>query len=105
MDSTQNIHIGSIIKKKLTEKSITIAEFARRIDRERTTVYDIFERKTIDIDLLINISNALDYDFIHEVYFPKNLNPKMLLAIEVDRSEIEKLNLPKEFIQLMKYKK
>jgi len=103
MNPSQNIHIGSIIKKILTEKSMTIAEFARKINRERQTVYDIFERKSMDIDLLIKISDALDYDFIHEVYFPKNadtISSKIFIAIEIEEREIEKLKLPEEFVRL-----
>ena len=103
-----NIHIGNIIKEKLVEKSITVTEFAHNIDRERTTVYDIFERKSIDIELLIKISNALDYDFVHEVYYPKNTNTipqKILIAVEIEECEIEKLELPEEFIHFVKSKK
>ena len=87
---------------------MTIAEFARRINRERTTVYDIFERKSIDIDLLINISNTLEYDFIHEIYFPQNTHAssaKIFLAVEVEQSVIEKLNLPEEFVRFVKPEK
>ena len=71
-----------------------------------STVYDIFERKSIDIDLLISISDALQYDFIHEVYFPQGKaaakSPKILVAIEVEESEIDKLNLPEGFVRLAK---
>jgi len=105
MDPTQSIHIGSIIKKKLDENSMSILEFAKKINRDRTTVYDIFERKSIDIELLIKISNALDYDFIHEVYFPENTNKtskKILVAIEVEEDEVEKLDLFKEFVRFVK---
>jgi transcriptional regulator with XRE-family HTH domain len=104
----QNIHIGSIIKEVLTKKSMTVTEFGNKINRERTTVYDIFSRKSIDIDLLIQISNVLDYDFIHEVYFPQNnATPhtaphKILIAIEVDVNEVKKLELPKEIYCLVK---
>ena len=70
------------------------------------TVYDIFERKSIDIDLLISISEALQYDFIHEVYFPQGKaaakSSRMFVAIEVEESEIEKLNLPEGFVRLAK---
>jgi len=103
MDLIQNIHIGSIIKKKLTEKSMTITEFACKINRERTTVYDIFERKSIDVELLIKISHVLDYDFIHEVYFPSNTHAasrKILVAFEIDEDELEKLELHKEIVRL-----
>lgn len=104
----KNIHIGSIIRKVLSEKSITISEFARRINRERSTVYDIFERKSIDVEFLIKISDALDYDFIHEVYFPQNIkttSPKILIAIEIDKSDMGKLDLPEKFVRLAKHEK
>ena len=104
MDSLKNIHIGSIIKKVLIEQSLSVTEFASKINRERTTVYDIFERKSIDIELLIKISHALNYDFIHKVYFPHNTlveSHKVLVAFEVEENVIEKLNMPKEFVCLV----
>ena len=71
-----------------------------------STVYDIFERKSIDIDLLISISEALQYDFIHEVYFPQGKavvkSPRIFVAIEVEESEIEKMNLPEGFVRFAK---
>ena len=73
---------------------MTITEFAQGIDRERTTIYDIFERKSIDTELLIKISQVLNYDFIHEVYFP-DTSQKVQIIIEVDRNEIDKLDLSK----------
>lgn len=64
----KNVHIGTIIRSKLEESNLTIAEFAERINRTRPTVYDIFNRKSIDIDLLIKISEVLEYNFLQEVY-------------------------------------
>lgn len=64
----KDIHIGSIIRSKLEESPLSIAEFAERISRTRPTVYDIFNRKSIDTDLLVRISEVLDYDFLREVY-------------------------------------
>ena len=88
----QKIHIGSIIKKVFDEKSMTIAEFSRRINRDRTTVYDIFKRKSIDTDLLIKISEVLDYNFLREVYLPTSATTtKIWVALEKD--EIEKLTV------------
>ena len=43
----KNVHIGSIIRTKLEESQLSIAEFAERINRTRPTVYDIFNRKSI----------------------------------------------------------
>ena len=64
----KNVHIGSIIRTKLEESQLSIAEFAERINRTRPTVYDIFNRKSIDTDLLIKISEVLGYNFLQEVY-------------------------------------
>jgi len=105
----KNIHIGSVIKEKLEEKSMTITEFANRINRERTSVYDIFERKSVDTELLIQISEALDYDFVHEVYFPEYKNTtssKIHITIEVEEGETEKLKLHvNELVRLLKLEK
>ena len=60
-----NIFIGKIIAKKVKESHLSVAEFAKRINRSRTTVYDIFSRKSIDIELLMIISEALNYDFLY----------------------------------------
>jgi len=104
MDLKQNIHIGSAIKKVLIEKSVSIEEFSHKINKDRTTVYNIFERKTIDTDLLFKISNALDYDFIHNIYYQDNNNTqpsKIIVVIEVEENELEKLNLPEKNIRLV----
>lgn len=68
----KNIHIGSLIRQKLEESPLTIAEFASQINRTRTTVYDIFERKSIDVDMLLSISEVLHYNFLKEVYLVKH---------------------------------
>jgi predicted transcriptional regulator len=71
MDKIKDIHIGTLIKAKVMERNMQVTEFAKRINCERTTVYNIFTRKSIDIEQLIRISQALEYDFINEVYFAK----------------------------------
>ena len=60
----KDVHIGKLIKLKLSESNLSIADFAEAIHKTRTTVYDIFNRKSIDIDLLVTISEVLQFDFI-----------------------------------------
>lgn len=93
--SMKNIHIGAIIRQKLEESPLSIAEFASRINRTRTTVYDIFHRKSIDIDLLLSISEVLEYNFIEEVYvgksnftLPTPPTHQYTIDIEVDKQEL-----------------
>ena len=101
----KNIHIGLIIKQKVMENSMTIKEFADRINSERTTVYHIFKQKSIDIDKLIIISEALNYDFIFEIYVKEKITchtEKIFIAVEVDFNSLQQLILPDNFIQLVK---
>lgn len=87
-----NIHIGEIIKEKFVERKISASDFASRINHARSTVYDIFNRKSIDIDLLLKISEVLEYDFISEIYV-QSLSPtipsprKYYLAVEMDEEQ------------------
>lgn len=64
----KDIHIGNIIKEKFDKSGLSISQFAQMINRTRTTIYDIFNRKSIDIDLLIQISEVLQFNFLEEVY-------------------------------------
>lgn len=100
----ENIHIGSIIKQKVKEQSLTIKEFADKINCERSTVYDIYERKSIDSELLIRISEALNFDFYSEIYLEKkttHFSKKVLIAFEVEEKDIENLDLPEGLIKLL----
>ncbi len=86
-----NVFIGKIIERKIRERKMSVSDFAKRINRSRTTVYDIFERKSIDVDLLLTISKALEFDFLGEIYVKKqrgNAEKKYYVAIEVDPSEL-----------------
>jgi len=102
IENIQNIHIGSIIEEKLREKSMTVTELADKISRVRTNVHDIFKRKSIDTELLIAISKALDYDFIRKIYYGEETSPTIFIAIKTKEDEIKKIDLPEEFIRLVK---
>jgi plasmid maintenance system antidote protein VapI len=57
------IHIGKKIKEEVHQKGISVSAFAKKINRSRNVVYDIFERESIDTDLLNKISKVLSCDF------------------------------------------
>ena len=57
------VHIGQKIKQVLGESRIPVKEFAGKISKSRTVVYNIFERKTIDTGLLFRIGKVLNHDF------------------------------------------
>ncbi len=47
----------------MSERQVTKAELARRLDVKPQSVDYLLTRKSIDTDTLYNISLALDYDF------------------------------------------
>ena len=101
-------HIGSMIKQKVVEKSMTIKEFSDKINCDRTTVYDIFKRKSIDTEKLIKISQVLNFDFINEVYLKQGAveidkpPQTVFIAVEINKTNLQKIDLPDNFIKLVK---
>lgn len=67
----KDIYIGPLIRQKVKERRLSINHFAAPIGCSRRRVYNIFEEKSIDIDLLCIISEVLDYNFLEEIYVKK----------------------------------
>lgn len=61
------IHIGELIKQRLCEIERGPAWLAKKINCDRTNIYKIFQRASIDTELLARISKALDYNFFIEL--------------------------------------
>lgn len=64
--TSKEIHIGKLIEEEFLRQERSVAWFARQIHCERTNVYSIFKRKSIDTDLLIRISEVLHRNFFEE---------------------------------------
>jgi hypothetical protein len=54
-----SIHIGTIIKDLVRQKGMDVTEFAQRISYTRRNAYKIFNKPSIDTDLLARISAVL----------------------------------------------
>lgn len=93
-------HLGAEIRKILKQRGMTVSEFARRINKSRENIYSIFKRKSLDTELLKNISAVLHYDFFNRtavrrkvegsglVEEPKPAYSKMEREIEFLREEM-----------------
>lgn len=57
------VHIGDKIKHRAKELRIGPTEFAKLINSTKQNIYSIYNRKSLDTQLLEKISTALDYDF------------------------------------------
>lgn len=59
------IHIGELIREELQRQGRSTTWFAKQLYCDRTNVYDIFKRKSLDTELL-RISIILKHNFFQE---------------------------------------
>lgn len=57
------IHIGKLIEEELRRQERSVNWFAKKLYCDRTNVYSIFKRPSIDAELLFRISIILDNNF------------------------------------------
>lgn len=55
--------IGQLIKDELTAQERSVAWFARKLCLDRSNVYRLFQKNSIDTSLLMRISLVLNKDF------------------------------------------
>ena len=61
------VHIGSLIEQELRRQGRTVTWFADMLHCDRTNVYKIFKKQSIDTALLEKISTILQHNFF--LYF------------------------------------
>ena len=104
----KDIHIGSLIKEQFKkkmgrDKHFNKTVFAKLIHVHRSTIYPIFEQKSVDIELLIRISKALEYDFIKEVYLKeKSDKNECKVIIEITKQQLQQLQFSDTLLVLLK---
>lgn len=102
----KDIYIGKLIQQKIDEQHLTYSEFARMIHCSRTTLYSIFNSKSIDTERLMYISKVLDYDFIREIYLKHSqetdTHPAPHIVLPIRNGKIDISDLPPELIKLLK---
>lgn len=83
------IHIGKLILEKLKEKGLSKSEFARRINKSRQNVQDIFNRQSLDTHLLYEIGEVLDFDFFREL---AKKDDKLINDLKKEIAYLKKIN-------------
>ena len=63
----KDFHTGHLIREVLDRQKRSVSWLAREIQCERTTCYDIFERKYVNTEQLEKISIALRYNFFRNL--------------------------------------
>ncbi|MCQ2113387.1 MAG: helix-turn-helix transcriptional regulator [Bacteroidaceae bacterium] len=70
------MHIGKRIREVLDEKGQSVTWFAQTLCYSRTNIYKIFQKETIDSDILMTISDILNHDFFKDYSEELDLNEK-----------------------------
>lgn len=90
------VHIGQMVKSVFDKSGMTVAELARRLHCERTNIYTIFRRRTIDVEQLASLSKILNHNFLDDAMKSYDLNtiPNLQLNINISLEEFsdEKIN-------------
>lgn len=100
------IDIGKVIGEVLADHRISKAELARKLGIKPQSVDYLLKRKSIDTDMLYNLSVALDYDFASLYSIRDNQincdntdtdirfsNAKVVVEMELSRDDILRLQL------------
>lgn len=67
MANTKDLHIGKMIRDELRKQGRTVTWFATQLNCHRVNAHNILRRKNIDIELLIRISQILNYNFLEAI--------------------------------------
>ncbi len=68
------ISIGQLIQAKLNEKGRTVVWLSRQIPCSRQNLYKVFKKDCIDTEMLMRISQILEYDFFQ--YYSSDFKSK-----------------------------
>ena len=63
MESSSNIHIGHLIHEQLKADKRSVGWLSREIGCTRNHVYKIFNKSSLDSDLIFRISKAMNFNF------------------------------------------
>ena len=95
-----------MVKSVFDKSGLSVAEFARRIHCERTNVYKIFNRQSIDVETLVKISEALQYNFLSDVMKHYGLSAKyctnLSLNITLDDLSEENVDSLSKFLAMFR---
>ncbi len=97
-------HIGKLIEKEVKKQNLSIAEFGRRINKVRASVYHIFRSASVDSELLLVISLELKKNFFvpYVAKLPQN-DAEVSLSKQVEQLKKE-VELKDKLIALLEEK-
>lgn len=106
--------IGQLIQERVKAVNMDVTAFAKAINKERSNVYDIFKRDSIDTDLLKKIGHVLDYDFFQHFIEEKTIQKlqtldstkkaKILVELEISEDEMMSIGFEEKVFKILNKK-
>ena len=75
MENNGNIHIGQLIREQLKADQRSASWLAREIGCSHNHVYKVFQKPSLDADLILKISIAMSFNFFQ--YYSAEVNAAM----------------------------
>lgn len=69
--------IGQLIKEELIKQERSVSWFAKKLSCDRTNIYRLFQKNSIDTGLLVRISIILKRNFLQELSEEINKSSQM----------------------------
>lgn len=93
-------YVGQILERAIRRQSISISELSRRMNISRRTLYNWFNKRTLDKKLVCSIGAIIGYDFskelgpdfnddIHWLNNRRHLQPKLGKTLPENRKEMD----------------
>lgn len=86
-----SIHIGQLIKEKVTEKRLSQEALGKMINTTKQNVGNIYKRRSIDTQLLLKLCVVLEFDFFEAFYSEEPLKSMRKKEIDAFNAEISGL--------------
>ena len=101
MKEIKEAHIGQLVKKVFDDNGMTVSELARRLHCERTNVYTIFRRRSMDVEQLAKLSKILNHNFLEDamqLYGLSYAHTQLNFSISLEDFSAEKIERLKEML-------
>jgi len=72
----KSLHIGAIIKDKLTQERRSVSWFAEQMNCDRSNMYKLLSRAHLDTNFVLRASKILEHNFF------KDISDKVKMAAE-----------------------
>lgn len=68
MFTMKDVHVGKMIQDELTRQGRSVMWLSKQIYCEKSNIYKMFKRKSIDVLQLMHISEVMQHNFLKDCF-------------------------------------